>query len=308
MILRSRWLAVLLVLALVAFRPVPANAQTGRTTWDGKSRFTVLVMGLDRRPSEAQTLSYRTDTIMLISLDPADNRIGVLSIPRDTYLSRLDSDQMAAVNTLLEFGEVKQPGSGPNLTMSTIQYNFGMYVDSYVIFDFNAFIALIDAIGGIDINVPEAIYDPSYPSMNFGYEVFRLPAGMQHLDGATALKYARTRHGDNDFARGKRQLLVLDGVRQKLANPNTLRQLLPQVSMLLQQFQNHVYTGIDSDELIQLAQFAITVPAANIAADALDLRYSSPYDLGGGRVVYIPNRTSLAQLMVAVFGANYAQP
>jgi LCP family protein required for cell wall assembly len=90
---------------------------------------------------------------------------------------------------------------GGQLAVDTIQYNLGVRVDYYVLVEFDAFITLVDEIGGIDINVPYEIYDPEYPDMNYGYDPLYIPAGFQHMDGELALKYARTRHGDNDFER-----------------------------------------------------------------------------------------------------------
>ncbi|PJF39988.1 MAG: hypothetical protein CUN54_06995, partial [Phototrophicales bacterium] len=139
--------------------------------WDGQSRFTVLVMGLDRRPGETG-LAYRTDTMMLVSVDPITNSIGLLSIPRDLFVDVPGYGQLQRVNTPMVLGELQQPGFGPQLAMQTVQYNLGIRVHDYIAVDFNTFVTLVDAIGGIDINVPRTINDPLYPDMFFGYDPF----------------------------------------------------------------------------------------------------------------------------------------
>ena len=274
--------------------------------WDGQSRFTVLAMGLDRRPGE-NGLAYRTDTIMLVSLDPVTSSLGILSIPRDLYVEVPGYNQLQRVNTPMVLGELRQPGYGPELAMQTVQYNLGIRVHDYVAVDFQAFIDFVNILGGIEIDIPYNISDPLYPSMNYGYDPFYIRAGLQTLDGATALKYARTRHGDNDFQRAQRQQLVLYAIRDKLLQPDVLPQLIIQSPSLWNSFQNNVYTGLTLDQMIQLALYLKDIPRENIRTGVINEAYTMGYSTPRGEAVLVPDRARIGLLMVEVFGQNYSQ-
>lgn len=276
------------------------------TPWDGISRFTVLLMGLDRRPGETG-LAYRTDTIMLASIDPTTKTIGVLSIPRDLYVEVPGYSELQRINSPMVLGELRQPGYGPQLMMQTAQYNLGIRIHDYVAVDFNTFITLIDAIGGVDVDVPSPINDPQYPNMNFGYDPLYIPAGMQHMDGTLALKYARTRHGDSDFQRAQRQQQVMYAVRDKVLNLDMLPQLIIQSPTLWGELSQGVSTGLSLDQLIQLAWYLKDIPGGNIKTGVVDERYSIFYTTPQGASVLIPDRAKLGNLMVEVFGQNYSQ-
>jgi polyisoprenyl-teichoic acid--peptidoglycan teichoic acid transferase len=276
------------------------------TPWNGVSRFTVLVMGLDRRPGE-NGLAYRTDTIMVVSVDPATNSIGILSIPRDLYVEIPGYPQLQRVNTSMVLGELRQPDFGPQLAMQTIQYNLGIRVHDYVAVDFQAFTRFVDAIGGVEMDVPYSISDPLYPDMNYGYDPFYIRAGRQTLDGATALKYARTRHGDNDFLRAQRQQLVMYAVRDRLLSADALPQLIVQSPSLWGVLQDNLYTGLTLDQVIQLGLYIKDIPSENIMTGVINEAYTVYYSTPEGAQVLVPDRSRLGTLMVEVFGANYSQ-
>lgn len=276
------------------------------TPWDGLSRFTVLLMGLDRRPGETG-LAYRTDTIMLASIDPVTKSIGVLSIPRDLYVEVPGYSELQRINTPMVLGELRRPGAGPELMMQTAQYNLGIRIHDYVAVDFNTFTTLIDAVGGVDIDVPSAINDPYYPNMNYGYDPLYISAGLQHMDGTLALKYARTRHGDSDFQRAQRQQQVMYAVRDKVLNLDMLPQLIIQSPSLWGGLSQSLSTGLTLDQIIQLAWYLKDIPGGSIKTGVIDERYSIFYTTSQGASVLIPDRTRLGNLMVEVFGENYSQ-
>jgi LCP family protein required for cell wall assembly len=277
------------------------------TPWNGVSRFTVLVMGLDRRPGETG-LAFRTDTMMIVSLDPATNQIGILSIPRDLYVEVPGYSQLQRVNTPMVLGELRQPDFGPQLAMQTVQYNLGIRIHDFVAADFQAFISFIDAIGGIEIDIPYPISDPLYPNMYFGYDPFYIRAGRQTLNGDTALKYARTRHGDNDFQRAQRQQLVVYAVRDRLLNGGTvLPQLIVQSPSLWAAFQDNIYTGLTLDQIIQLGLYIKDIPAENIRTGVINQAYTVNYTTSDGAQVLVPDRARIGSLMVEVFGDTYSQ-
>ncbi len=274
--------------------------------WNGGSRLTVLVMGLDRRPDE-DGLAYRTDTMMLISLDRDTNSLGILSIPRDLYVDIQGYSELQRINSAMVLGELQQPNYGPTLAMQTAQFNFGMYVHAYVVMDFQAVVSLVDLLGGIDIDVPYNIVDYQYPDMNFGYDPLVLNAGMQHMDGETSLKFARTRHGDNDFERARRQQMVLYAIRDRVLDFNLIPQLIVQSPTLLSTLNDNIYTNLNLDQIIQIAMTLKDISAENIRTGVLDGNYSVPYTTPAGAQVIIPRRAMLGDLLAQVFGADYSE-
>jgi LCP family protein required for cell wall assembly len=288
----------------------PITLEGGRSIilqpWNGESRFTMLMMGLDRRPGD-DGLAHRTDTMMLVSLDPDTDAIGILSIPRDLFVEVPGYGQLQRVNTPMVLGELQQPGYGPQLAMQTVQYNLGIRVHEYMAVDFEAVISIIDLVGGVDIDVPYDISDPSYPNMWYGYDPLYIRAGMQHMNGEMALKYARTRHSSNDLRRAERQQQVLYALRDKVLDANMLPGLIVQSPALWGQLSDNMYTGLTLDQMIQLAWYLKDVPKDNIRTGVISERYVMPYTTAGGAAVLIPNRAALGPLMVEVFGANYSE-
>lgn len=276
------------------------------TPWDGTGRFTVLVMGLDRRPGEVG-LAYRTDTMMVISIDPKTNSLGILSIPRDLYVEVPGYAEYQRINTAMVLGEIRNPGYGPQLAMQTVQYNLGIRIHDYIVVDFQAVVAIVDAIGGITVSIDYTINDRQYPDMNYGYDPFYLPAGTHHLDGRTALKFARTRHGDSDFARASRQQQVIFSIRDKVLDFDLLPTLIFNAPSLLNSLKNNVSTSIALEDMIRLAWYLKDVPRQNIRTGVIDGRYVMSYTTARNEAVLIPQRATLGELMVSVFGANYGQ-
>lgn len=274
--------------------------------WNGSSRFTVLVMGLDRRPGE-RGLAYRTDTMMLISLNPDSGEMGILSIPRDLYFDVPGYSVPQRVNSAMVLGELDQVNYGPRLAMQTVQYNLGMRVHNYIVMDFQAVVEIVDILGGLDIDVPYDIADYEYPDMNYGYDPLILRAGMQHMDGLTALKFARTRHGDNDFERARRQQMVIYALRDHVLDSNLLPQLILQSPTLLSSLDDNLYTDLQVDQIIQLALYLKDISQENIRTGVIDSSYIVPWVTTEGASVLVPRRAQLPTLLTEVFGANYSE-
>jgi LCP family protein required for cell wall assembly len=176
----------------------------------------ILVMGLDSRVG--QGAASRSDSIMLVGVDPTVLRVSLLSIPRDLHIE-VPNYGLQPINTVNMLGEMEQPGSGPALLSTSIQQSFGVRPERYVRIDFAAFTELVDAVGGITIYVDRIIEDYAYPADDGNVVSVRFESGLQHMDGARALIFARTRHADDDYRRAERQQQVLMAVAGKLANP-----------------------------------------------------------------------------------------
>ena len=134
-------------------------------------------MGLDRRPREGDILT-RTDTMMVVTIDPQTKTAGILGIPRDMYVEIPNEDGgyfEERINTALSTGEIyNYPGGGRQLAKDTIERNLGIKIDHYVIIDFQGFEEVIDSLGGIDVDVPEALYDPYYSETELPGDYFPL--------------------------------------------------------------------------------------------------------------------------------------
>jgi LCP family protein required for cell wall assembly len=280
---------------------LPANIRP----WDGKQRFTVLVMGVDKRPGETGT-GYRTDTMILVSVDPTTKAIGMLSIPRDVYVAIPGQADLQAINRAYVLGELDRIGGGPKLAMQTIQYNFGIPVNSYVVVTFEAAIGMVDAIGGIDIDVPQAIDDPEYPDMNFGYEPLFIPKGPTHMDGQLALKYARTRHQGTDFDRAYRQQQIIMAIRQRITKPEVLSQLLAQAPSLWEKLSKGVLTDITFDQALSMGWYVKDIPLISIRRGTVEDKYLQATQ-HNGETILVPNRARIGELMAQVFGENYSR-
>ncbi|MDX1994928.1 MAG: LCP family protein [bacterium] len=176
----------------------------------------ILILGLDSR--EGEGFATRTDSIMLLGVNPRGLQASLLSIPRDLFINVPGYGEQR-INTVNVLGELEAEGRGPQLLAESVALSFGVEIDRYARLDFDAFVELIDAIGGVTIDVENLIVDDTFPTADYGTISVRFEPGRQHMDGATALIYARTRHGDDDFARAARQQQVLSAVADKLANP-----------------------------------------------------------------------------------------
>jgi LCP family protein required for cell wall assembly len=285
---------------------MPDGSSIELVPWDGESRFTFVMVGLDRRPGDTG-LQYRTDTIMLVSIDPESNDIGVLSIPRDLYVQIPGYSQMQRINTAMFLGEIQRQGFGPTLMMQTVQYNLGIRVHDYIAVDFQAFIDVVDAIGGIDVTLDYTINDPQYPNMNYGYDPFYLAAGTHHLDGYNALRFARTRHGASDIQRAERQQQALFAIRDRVLDFDMLPSVVAQAPMLWGTWGDNVYTGLTLEQILQLGLYAKDIPREQITMGVMSFEYLQGYTTGEGAQVLIPNRTRLGSLMVEVFGPDYSE-
>ena len=186
----------------------------------------ILILGSDARPDEVRRGQVgRTDTLLLLVADRATPRLALVGIPRDLWVS-IPGHGQERINVAYQAG-----GSGT--AKQTVSNVLGQRVDRYLVIGLQGVRDIVDAVGGIDINVPQAIRDDQYPTDDYGVISINIPAGPQHMDGETALQYARTRHQDSDFGRIGRQQQVLGAVRSALMNPVNWPRL-PAVALAVQ--------------------------------------------------------------------------
>lgn len=263
--------------------PTPTAIPIGKEL-ESDDRLTVLVMGIDRRPGEP--FISRTDTMMLLSVNPRTDSVSILSIPRDLYVV-IPGRGRDRINTAFVYGsQGNNPAGGAALAMQTVEYNLGVPIDHYAMVDFNAFIRSIDAIGGITVDVPYEIYDPQYPDMNYGYDPLHIPEGEHHFDGTLALKYARTRHQDNDFYRARRQQQVLLAIRSKIMSLGPA-EIVKQAPFLYKQVEEGIRTDLSLEQIIRLANTVKDIPTEKINNAVLDTNYVVGHRTPGGASVLV---------------------
>ncbi|MBI4730935.1 MAG: LCP family protein [Chloroflexi bacterium] len=190
----------------------------------------ILLLGSDQRPGRSD---FRTDVVVLMILR-ADGAVSLVSFPRDLYVY-LPGRSMSRINAAYEYG-------GFELFAQTLDYNFGLRPDHFILTNFSGFMAIVDSLGGVDVNVGQALSDArtGYPD---GFTVY---AGIVHMDGETALWYIRSRATSNDFDRLRRAQEVLVAIGQKLL---TL-QGLAHIPELYQAYQGTVVTDLSVDGLL----------------------------------------------------------
>ena len=279
-----------LVPPVVSGQPTPTLIPTSEAR-DSDERTNILLMGIDRRPGES--FISRTDSIMILSVDSVNNEAVMLSIPRDLYVM-IPGHGRDRVNTAYVYGSAgDNPAGGAALAMQTLEYNLGIHLDHYVLVDFSAVIKGIDTLGGIDLTVPYDINDPKFPDMNYGYDPLYIPAGYQHMDGRTALKYARTRHTDNDYGRAARQQQVILAARDKALGLGIL-DLLSRAPDLYKRVEQGIRTDLSLEQIVQLTRTTSGFDSDNIRNEVLDGRFLSPFltEIGAQVLVLDPDKGS----------------
>jgi LCP family protein required for cell wall assembly len=286
---RLRWLLLLGVITILCLSSILVYG-----IWLTRSSTNILILGIDRRPEQGNAV--RTDTILLLHAAPSQRRLAVLSIPRDLWVE-IPGRGQDRINTAHIYGELTAPGSGPLLTAETVQNNFGIVVDHYLRLDFDAFKDVVDAAGGIDIDVPNPIIDNAYPTDDYGTVRIEIPAGLQHMDGTVALQYARSRHGSSDFDRATRQQQILIALAKKLISPSGWR-LIPSV---YRTFQTAVESDASFPDLIGLALAWQRTGEAKMEQFVIDRQLTTPFQTAQGAAVLLPRWELIRPLVQTEF-------
>lgn len=228
--------------------------------WDGNERVTILIMGLDYRDWEKGEGPPRTDTMMLLTIDPLTKTAGMLSIPRDLWVE-IPGFEHNRINTAYFLGESQRlPGGGPALAMKTVENFIGVPVQYYAVIEFSAFERMIDEIGGVDVLVKQPVKISPIGRLSLWLE-----AKPYHLDGAEALAFARARKTEGgDFDRAERQQQVALAIRDRVMGFNMIPILVTKAPILYEEVKAGVRTNlIDAnappEQMIQQLQRVISL-------------------------------------------------
>jgi LCP family protein required for cell wall assembly len=233
--------------------------------WDGASRVTFLVMGLDYRDWEAADGPPRTDTMILLTIDPLTKTAGMLNVPRDLWVS-IPGFEYGRINTAYPLGiAFDVPGGGPALAMQTVESLVGVPIDYYAIIDFGAFEKFIDELGGINVTVSTEI---SVDPIGKGNTVVLKP-GNYLLDGPTALAYARARHTEGgDFDRAQRQQQVILAIRDRIVELGPT-QIASRATAIYNDLAAGIHTNLSLDDALRLGWLALDIPMTNVQRGAI---------------------------------------
>ncbi|OGO71987.1 MAG: hypothetical protein A2Z37_12610 [Chloroflexi bacterium RBG_19FT_COMBO_62_14] len=241
--------------------PTAATLSEAPVPWNGTDRVTILLMGLDFRDWETGDGPPRTDSMMLISIDPVSNTVGMLSIPRDLWVEIPGGFGHNRINTAYFLGEsYKLPGGGPAVAMQTVEDMLGLPVQYYAVIEFQTFERMIDEIGGIDVLVEEEVKISPIGRLSRW-----LHAKAYHMDGPTALAYARARKTEGgDFDRAERQQRVALAIRDRIFYSNMIPTLVAKAPRLYQELASGVHTNLTLNQMVGLGLLLIQIPPENI--------------------------------------------
>jgi len=273
-------------------------------------RINFLLLGVGGTGHAGPQLS---DTIMFTSYQPSTSDIGMLSIPRDLAVP-IPGYGYQKINSINAYGEMEDSGSGPEWASEIIGDLLQQEIHYYVKVDFDGFVDLIDAVGGIDVYVDRSFTDYSYPTEDDLVQTVAFEEGWEQMDGERALQFSRSRHGNNgegsDFARADRQQKILLAVKDELLSASTF--LNPaKLNNLVETFQENVETNMSFWELMKMTRYIPDIDSENIHSTVLETGYESPLysSMINGSYVLLPKKddwTPIQEMAENIFDENYS--
>jgi LCP family protein required for cell wall assembly len=288
---------------------------TGRT-WN------ILLLGSDN-DGKFNFPALLTQVMMVVHVEPDNNRVTMVSIPRDSWVHVPEVGRMHKIDQAFFLGATRHNSfdDGVRLARATVEQDYGITIDRYAWVGLSGFASVIDTLGGVDIDVSHPIVDDIYPDDTgnsrdpFAYRRLYIAPGPQHLDGQEALEYVRSRHADlvGDIGRTNRQQAVLSALKKKL----TLVNVATHLTQLIKDLQGKVYTDLSPDEMLAFANFGRALPDSAVqhltlgpGAGNQDYgRYANVFDPSAGaeQSVIIPNCANIAPAMNRIFGLGDVQ-
>lgn len=255
----------------------------------------ILILGSDRR---ADTPNWRTDVMMIVAIDRANGSAGIISIPRDLYVD-VPTRGMGRINTADYFGSNggEDMAAGARTMADIIRRDMGIQIDNYIRLDFTGFREVINALGGIDVQVDCPLED-YFLEVAIGRP--RIEAGLQHMDGQTALAYVRTRRQGGDFDRARRQQRVLMAVRDRAVSTD----LLPRLPSLVPAALQLAETDLNPFQLMSLARFGMTMDLSKLKGFVIDANMTEFYTTDEGAEVLKPDWDAIHKAIGNLFASN----
>jgi len=266
-------------LAKIAFNFIADEHSTLKG--EERQRINVLLLGMTGVPYPAP---YLTDSIIIASIKPATSQLAFLSLPRDLLVTLKNQKTFTKINALYAMNN-----RDSSLIQNKVEEITGQPIDYVLTFDVSAVETIVDTLGGLNVLVPDDVYDPHFPSENGGTEVFSIQKGWRYFDGITAERYLRTRHSpEGDYARMRQQQAMLEALRKKVFGLNLLYDL-PTILSLYKTVASHMQTDIDEAGIKRFYDLAQTIRYDNVITKVVDgdpnnpdsLLTSKTFTLGG---------------------------
>lgn len=252
------------------------NVNPNQLKGEGEGRINVLLLGIGGVGHDGPDL---TDTMMIASIDPVNHKTVLVSVPRDLWV-KIPHHGSMKINAAYPMGKYDQLGkfdgtstdrkaieAGFNVADQTVQGVLGITIHYNMLVNFQAFRQAVDAVNGITVNVPTALYDPTMAWEN-NHNPVLAAAGVQQFDGKKALLYVRSRETSSDFARSQRQRAVILALKRKVAELGTLSNPL-KISGLLSSFGNNVMTDLSLKDASQLYGIVKAIPESSVTSVGL---------------------------------------
>jgi len=251
----------------------------------------IVVLGSDKRPDWS---NWQTDVIQIVSIQRDSGAVSVISVPRDLYVY-IPSLWMSRINFVDYYGDIYEyEGGGPALVRDTILYNLGIRIDYYARTDFDGLIDIVDTVGGVDIPVHCYLSDYwPYPDENGQYPILEMAPGIHHMDGETALWYARSRKTTSVFSRERRQQQVLQAIWHKARDAG----MLPRVPALWRQSHDMIQTDLTFTQIMDLARLAFSLDNKDIRFYNIGAEQVTPWRTPHGGAVFLPQWEQIEPLV-----------
>jgi LCP family protein required for cell wall assembly len=266
--------------------------QSGAIPWNGHDRITVVAMGLTQRTTEPA----RTDTLLVIDIDPSKHRVSELSVPRDLWVTIPGGYGQEKLAIPYAIG-------GAPLTAYTLEKDLGIPVDYTISMKFRGFMRLVNAMGGVDVNVPQELKDPLYPCLTgYAYCPIDIKKGQQHMNGATALEFVRERHAfaQQDLARVQDQQAFSDAVKRTLISPSTWSRYPSIVNVL----KSALITNMPLNDLPLMGAAVVTTPKSSLDHQYINMEngmVQSGWSNDGQSILEPTNATAIPNLVHRLF-------
>jgi LCP family protein required for cell wall assembly len=267
-----------------------------------EDRINILLLGIG---GDGHDGPYLSDTNIIVSIKPSTREVAMVSIPRDLGIKIADKG-INKINYASALGENLYPGEGGEYARKIFEETFGLPIPYYVRVDFKAFEEIINLVGGLDVEINNSFIDQAYPGENYSYQTVQFEKGIEHMNGARALIYARSRHGTNgensDFARSRRQQQIMALLKDKLlsfevyANPMKVKEIIDSLS-------SHINTNLNISQIIYLGNMVRQTNQNDIKNLVLDSGvngFTVPYIATNGAFMLAPRGGKLDYINYAI--------
>ncbi|SFW35144.1 LCP family protein [Selenomonas ruminantium] len=261
----------------------PVEKKQSEELITAKDKATIMIMGVDERDDDVG----RSDTLMIASIDPKTNQASLLSVPRDTRV-KIKGHGFDKVNAAYAYGKEK-------LSQDTVENLLGVNIDHYIIINTKSFKKIIDAIGGIDIDVPKRMHYED-PWDDDGGLIIDFQPGMQHMDGAKAVTYVRYRDEEGDLGRIRRQQDFMRACMDKIVSPA----IIPKLPSVIKEVMDSIQTDLT---FRQLLEFAGTLKQSKENGLKTDMVPGRPLYIDGISY-WIPNLNKLRMTVADTLGVS----